>query len=564
MIRSRVLLASLLSLVLVGGSASVSAAEAARAILVMDASGSMWGQIEGQTKIEIARKVVRDLLQDWDPSVELGLTAYGHRRKGDCTDIETLVAPGSAAAGQIVAAVDGLNPKGKTPLSQAVVQAAQSLRYSEEKATVILVSDGEETCDRDPCQVGRELEQAGVDFTVHVIGFDVADQARSQLQCLAENTGGEFHLAQNAASLSQAMKRTVEIVREPKPVAAPVGPIIEAGCSFNANQIQGEVGSSHTVSCPAGCTGGAIWGTDKYTGDSRVCKAAIHAGLATSEGGMVVVTLGKGRPAYRGSLRNGIQSSDYGSYGKSYRMAAAPGVAMPALPPAPPPASDELIEAGCSFNANQIQGHAGTSHRVSCPAGCTGGAVWGSSHYTGDSAICKAGIHAGVSTTQGGTFLVTLAAGQPAYRGMLRNGIRSSDYGPYGKSYRLSADAGGTAAPTPAPSRSAPLVVSEEDVIEAGCSFNANQIHGEVGSRHVVSCPAGCTDGAIWGTGHYTGDSRICKAAIHAGFATPQGGGSVIVTLGKGRPAYRGSLRNGIQSSDYGSYGKSYSMEPVE
>ena len=55
------------------------------------------------------------------------------------------------------------------------MQAAESLRHVEQKATVILVSDGEETCNLDPCQVGRELEAAGVDFTAHVIGFDVAN-----------------------------------------------------------------------------------------------------------------------------------------------------------------------------------------------------------------------------------------------------------------------------------------------------------------------------------------------------------------------------------------------------
>lgn len=69
------------------------AQDRSRAILVMDGSGSMWGQIEGQAKITIAQDVVRDLLGTLPGDLDLGLTVYGHRRKGDCSDIETVVAP---------------------------------------------------------------------------------------------------------------------------------------------------------------------------------------------------------------------------------------------------------------------------------------------------------------------------------------------------------------------------------------------------------------------------------------------------------------------------------------
>jgi Ca-activated chloride channel family protein len=115
-------------------------------ILVLDASGSMWGQIDGTAKIEIARTVVGDLLSTLPATQNLGLTAYGHRTKGDCTDIETLVRPGTAGRDDIARAVSGLTPRGKTPMTDAVIRAAEDLRYTENKATVILVSDGIETC----------------------------------------------------------------------------------------------------------------------------------------------------------------------------------------------------------------------------------------------------------------------------------------------------------------------------------------------------------------------------------------------------------------------------------
>ena len=77
---------------------------------------------------------------------------------------------------------------------------------------MILVSDGKETCNFDPCEVGRQLEETGVDFTAHVIGFDVADPAdRAQLACLAEETGGTFRTASNAGELAEAL----QVVAEP-------------------------------------------------------------------------------------------------------------------------------------------------------------------------------------------------------------------------------------------------------------------------------------------------------------------------------------------------------------
>lgn len=84
--------------------------------------------------------------------------------------------------------------------------AAEHLQSSERKATVILVSDGEETCNADPCALGAELEKLGVDFTAHVVGFDLPQgKARAQLQCLAKSTGGRYVEARDAAELNNAL-----------------------------------------------------------------------------------------------------------------------------------------------------------------------------------------------------------------------------------------------------------------------------------------------------------------------------------------------------------------------
>jgi len=190
-----------------------------QAMLVFDASGSMWGQVEGKTKIEIAKTALNKVVSDWDENIHLGLIAYGHRKKGDCNDIQTLVPVAKLDKQNMVAKVKAINPKGKTPISRSLKKAAENLRYTEEKATIILISDGKETCNADPCATAKSLEGEGIDFVAHVIGFDVDKKTSTQLKCIADATGGEYFSAKNASSLNDAMTKIVEKVQkeEPKP-----------------------------------------------------------------------------------------------------------------------------------------------------------------------------------------------------------------------------------------------------------------------------------------------------------------------------------------------------------
>ena len=191
-----------------------------QSMLVLDASGSMWGQIGGKPKIEIAREAVASMLQSWPASQQLGLMAYGHRSKGNCADIEMLKAPGALDKDSFQQAVNAMQPKGMTPISASVRMAAEQLKFSERKATVILVSDGEETCHADPCALGKELEKLGVDFTAHVVGFDIDKnpKAKAQLQCLASSTGGRYLDAKDAGELNNALR---QVAQAPAPAPAP-------------------------------------------------------------------------------------------------------------------------------------------------------------------------------------------------------------------------------------------------------------------------------------------------------------------------------------------------------
>jgi len=191
--------------------------EPARMVLVLDASGSMWGQIKGKAKITIAKAVMADLISELPTDFQTGLMVYGHRRKGDCDDIEMLMPVGQHNAVAMNAKVQGISPKGKTPLSESVRQAAKALRYTEERASVVLLSDGLETCHADPCALAAELAMSGVDFTAHVIGFDITQEEQTRLRCMADRTGGLFLAASDAQTLRDALLKTLDEVREPPP-----------------------------------------------------------------------------------------------------------------------------------------------------------------------------------------------------------------------------------------------------------------------------------------------------------------------------------------------------------
>lgn len=190
-------------------------------IIVLDASGSMWGQIDGKPKMEIARDVMSEVLSNLDGKANIGVITYGHRTKGDCSDIETIIPVGRVNHRTYMSVINNLSPKGKTPITNAVRKAAEELRYTENKATIVLVSDGLETCEADPCALARELESNGIDFTVHVIGFDLINQDTSSLRCLAEETGGQYLAADNARELGNAVGTVVAQAPAPEPKPEP-------------------------------------------------------------------------------------------------------------------------------------------------------------------------------------------------------------------------------------------------------------------------------------------------------------------------------------------------------
>ncbi len=179
-------------------------------LFILDASGSMWGQIKGKAKITIAKEVMAKLVPELPANNRIGLIAYGHRRKGDCNDVEVLVPLGEHHKSAVLHAVSGLNAKGKTPLTRSVNRAFKMLQREKGESTIILISDGIESCDGDPCAQVKAAKKYGVNFVLNTIGFGLSKGESAQLQCMAEAGGGQFFQADNAEQLLKATRKAVQ------------------------------------------------------------------------------------------------------------------------------------------------------------------------------------------------------------------------------------------------------------------------------------------------------------------------------------------------------------------
>jgi Ca-activated chloride channel family protein len=192
------------------------AADASPSVLIVDSSGSMSARLpDGRIKLDAARMVIKETLANWPEGGQLAVVAYGHRRQGDCADIETLSPMGPVDAAAIEKKLKPLMARGKTPISDSLRHAAALLPNG--GGTIILVSDGIETCEADPCAVAKALKDANAEVFIHVVGFGLTEAERKQLACIPENTGGRFFSADDANALAEALKKVKEAVAEPPP-----------------------------------------------------------------------------------------------------------------------------------------------------------------------------------------------------------------------------------------------------------------------------------------------------------------------------------------------------------
>lgn len=191
-------------------------AETAKSVeIIIDASNSMWGQIGGEAKITIARKVLAETIEGLPDTMSVGLRAYGHRYALNdpqaCADTELLVPIGPVDKKGLIETVDKIQLKGKTPLVHSVLEAVKDFAKVP-NGSIVLVTDGIESCGGDIASIAPAIKAAGLELRVHVVGFDIKEkEARAELESIARSTGGRYIDAQNADELKGALGQTLKL-----------------------------------------------------------------------------------------------------------------------------------------------------------------------------------------------------------------------------------------------------------------------------------------------------------------------------------------------------------------
>ncbi len=211
----------LISLSFVALSALPAYAQDRSVLLVLDASGSMKAALpDGTTRMDAAKTAVGRLVATLDRRTRLGLRVYGDQSPTamkDCKDSRILSAFDALEANGagIVQQARAIRPQGYTPITYALTLAAQDVSGEEANArAVVLVSDGKETCQGDPCAAAKALADADAKLVVHTVGVGVDAVTRGQLQCIARMARGSYFNADSAAELTAALgKAAVEPVK---------------------------------------------------------------------------------------------------------------------------------------------------------------------------------------------------------------------------------------------------------------------------------------------------------------------------------------------------------------
>lgn len=178
--------------------------------MVLDVSGSMNAKLEGGTRWKAALAMLEEVVKELPDDANVGLRVYGHRHPSKsaqtCTDTELVVPIAKLDRERILKAASKLRPRGETPLIYSSLQAVNDLK-AVGGGSVILITDGEESCGGDAKAAAAEIQASGVNVTLNIVGFTLTGkEVEKELSTLAGSTGGRYYSAQDGAQLSRAVK----------------------------------------------------------------------------------------------------------------------------------------------------------------------------------------------------------------------------------------------------------------------------------------------------------------------------------------------------------------------
>ncbi len=178
-------------------------------LIILDLSGSMNEALGKSTRIATARQVLHNVVSKVPDDFNVGLRVYGDRygskQKETCTDSHLVQPVQKLDRPTLLKQIDAAKPRGETPLVYAVLQALGDLKTAG-GGSVVLITDGEESCGGDFTAAATAIKQSGLDFRLDIVGFTLQNQqAQTALGSLATGTGGAYYAAQNGAALSHAL-----------------------------------------------------------------------------------------------------------------------------------------------------------------------------------------------------------------------------------------------------------------------------------------------------------------------------------------------------------------------
>lgn len=186
-------------------------------MIILDASYSMSEPIEqsGENKMISAKRTVLDVLRNISPRTRVGLRVYGNSANQftACKATSLLVPLGENNRNLIASKMIGIRPTGATPISYTVLRSLQEdFNAVDGVNSIILISDGIETCGEDPCDVAVKMQQMGIHIKINVIGLGLQDYAAvKQLRCVALATKGQFYTANTAADLANSLSKALAV-----------------------------------------------------------------------------------------------------------------------------------------------------------------------------------------------------------------------------------------------------------------------------------------------------------------------------------------------------------------
>ncbi len=186
--------------------------------LILDSSGSMADETDtGEPRIDAAKRVLNevvDAIPEDREEINVGFRVFGHKgdntqsgRAESCQSSELTVPIDGVDKPALREQIDIFSPVGWTPIGLSLQRAAEDFPAASDEVVnaAILVTDGLETCDVDPCAAATALKESDAAVTVYVVGLGLNEDDLNTTACIAENTGGQIVGAQNAEELSAAL-----------------------------------------------------------------------------------------------------------------------------------------------------------------------------------------------------------------------------------------------------------------------------------------------------------------------------------------------------------------------